>query len=108
MSPISFDEASREYLDFSKDLSEAEIFGLLTEYLQHLYEDSEEVILLEDFSVYEADDFINFYLQEFFEGEELLSLQKRSLAILNKFMKFLEKKKYIHKEAVEEWKEVMK
>ncbi len=105
---ISFDSASREYLDQSGDLSEAEIFGLVNEYLQHLYEDSEEEILLEDFSVYEADDFIHFYLTEFFEGSELETLQKRSTQVLNKFMKFLEKKKYIHKEAMEEWKEVMK
>ena len=96
----------REYLDYSKKEEEARDFGLLLEYLSHLYEDSEEPILLEDFSAYEADDFLQFFLEDKFPEDKKLKIScKHSI---KNFFQYLLKKNMIHKEEISEWKEVLK
>jgi hypothetical protein len=106
MQKISLESAIREYLDFSKKENEAEIFALLIEYMQHLFIDSEEEILLEDFTAYEGDDFLNFFLEDNFP-EEFESLKPKSEKLIRDFVSYLKKKKFIPKEEVEEWKEVL-
>jgi hypothetical protein len=98
----------REYLDFEKKEEESEIFGLLLQYLSHLFEeDSEEPIFLEDVSAYEVDDFLNFFLEDNFP-ENFKDLQSKSKVVFQKFFKFLVKKKVLEKEDEKEWKEVLK
>jgi ClpP class serine protease len=97
----------REYLDHSKKEEEARSFGLLFQYLGYLYEDSEEEVSLEDFSAYEADDFLNFFLEDKFP-DEYKSLRKESMEVLKNFIKYLSEKKMIPSEELKEWKEVLK
>jgi len=97
----------RDYLDYSRQEAEARIFGLLFQYLGHLYEESEEPVLLEDFSAYEADDFLNFFLEDNFP-EEYKNLKSESLSVLQNFIKYLSLKKLIPSEELREWKEVLK
>jgi hypothetical protein len=106
MEKVVFDNVVRGYLDFSKKEEEAEIFALLNQYLAHLSLDSEEDILLEDFTAFEADDFINFFLDDNFEIDEATRLKTKSEIILKKFFNYILKNKYISKEEALEWKEV--
>jgi hypothetical protein len=75
--------------------------------LGHLYEESEDPILLEDLSAYEIDDYLQFFLQDNFQ-EEFLELQRKSILVLKNFRKFLSDKKLLEKEDEKEWKEVLK
>lgn len=104
---LEFEPIVREYLDSTNQESEARIFGLLFQYLDTLYEDSEDPILLEDFSAYEADDFLNFFLEDNFQ-EEFPDLRSESLKTFQNFLKFLSRKKLIPPEEMKEWKEVLK
>ncbi|MDX1959396.1 MAG: hypothetical protein SFU98_12535 [Leptospiraceae bacterium] len=105
MEKISLESAIRSFLDFSKNEEQSETFALLLEYMQLLFADSEEEILLEDFTAYEADDFLNFFLEDNFP-EEYEVIRKKSEKSLKDFFNYLKKKKLISKEEVEEWKEV--
>ena len=100
------DNLVREYLDSSKNETEAPIFGLLFEYLNHLYEDVEEPILLEDFSALEVDDFLNFFLDDKFPDDKNLKITSKKT--LKNFFQYLLKKNMIHKEEIKEWKEALK
>ena len=104
---LEFEPIVREYLDSTNQESEARIFGLLFQYLDTLYEDSEDPILLEDFSAYEADDFLNFFLEDNFQ-EEFPDLRSESLKTFQNFLKFLSRKKLSPPEEMKEWKEVLK
>lgn len=99
----------RIYLDHTKR-DDGEIIVLILNYLSHLFQDDEEEtsepILLEDFTQYEVDDFLNFYLEDNFEN--FLELQAKSKIMLRTFLKFLKEKKYFNKEEVEEWTEILK
>ncbi len=110
MSPSNpqLDDLVREYLDHSKKEEEATVFGLLFQYLGHLYEESEEPIFLEDLSSYEIDDYLQFFLPDQFEEGEVAALQKQSIGVFRKFLKFLSEKKLLEKEDEKEWKEVLK
>ncbi|HMV41607.1 MAG TPA: hypothetical protein PK079_01645 [Leptospiraceae bacterium] len=99
----------RLYLDATKR-DDGEIIVLILNYLSHLFVDEEgentEPILLEDFTHYEVDDFLNFYLEDNFEN--FLELQAKSKIMLRNFLKFLKERKYFNKEEVEEWMEILK
>ena len=101
------DSIVREFLDLTKREEDAQIFGLLFQYLGHLYEENEDPILLEDLSAYEIDDYLQFFLQDNFP-EEFLELQRKSIPVLKNFRKFLSDKKLLEKEDEKEWKEVLK
>ncbi len=110
MSPpkVELESLVREYLDSEKKEEESEVFGLLLQYLSHLFEeDTEEPILLEDLTAYEVDDFLHFFLEDNFP-ENYSELQKKSKIVFQKFFKFLSKKKVLEKEDEKEWKEVLK
>ena len=95
----------RKYLEETQKNEQGEIFVLLLEYLTHLFEDTDEPILLEDLTQYEIDDFINFYLEDnFIEDKEI---QNRTKQVLLQFLKFLKQKKYITIEEEKEWKEIL-
>jgi hypothetical protein len=95
----------RSYLEETQRNEQGEIFVLLLEYLTHLFEDTEEPILLEDLTQYEIDDFINFYLEDNFTEDK--EIQNRAKKILLQFLKFLKQKKYITIEEEKEWKEIL-
>ena len=101
----------RFYLDHTKR-NDGEIIVLVLNYLSHLFQEedesneSSEQILLEDFTHYEVDDFLNFYLEDNFEDYE--ALQAKSKIMLKSFLKFLKEKKYFNKEEAEEWTEILK
>ena len=101
----------RLYLDYTKR-EDGEIIVLILNYLSHLYQDEEEsssdneTILLEDFTHYEVDDFLNFYLEDNFENFE--ELQETTKKFLKNFLKFVKEKKYFNKEEIEEWTEILK
>ena len=101
----------RLYLDYTKR-DDGEIIVLILNYLSHLFHDeegtteSEEPIYLEDFTHYEVDDFLNFYLEDNFDNYE--ELQTRSKIVLRSFLKFLKEKKYFNKEEADEWTEILK
>ncbi len=101
----------RLYLDHTKK-DDGEIIVLILNYLSHLFMDEEdesessEAIQLEDFTHYEVDDFLNFYLEDNFENYE--ELQAKSKVVLKNFLKFLKEKKYFNKEEAEEWTEILK
>lgn len=105
---ILLDDVIREYATERQDLQKAELLRILMDYMNLLFEESEEEILFEDFTAYEGDDFIHFFLPDNFEGEELDKLQKLAFHTLKDFINYCKKKKIIHKEALEEWKEVLK
>ncbi|MCE9499949.1 MAG: hypothetical protein K8R21_05555 [Leptospira sp.] len=109
MEGIKSETAFRLYLDSSDSQdSDREIFSLILNYLGHLSdEESGEDILLEDFSMYEVDDFLNFYLPDNFESESEM-LQKKSKDLLEKFLKFALKKKLMSSEQKEEWREILR
>jgi hypothetical protein len=102
------EDVIREYATEAQDLQKAELLRILLDYMNLLFEDSDEEVLLEDFTAYEGDDFLNFFLPDNYEGEELLKLEKLALKTLKDFINYCKKKKLIHKEAIEEWKEVLK
>ncbi|HNI99644.1 MAG TPA: hypothetical protein PL169_26520 [Leptospiraceae bacterium] len=104
---ISFEEAARMYLDFSKKEKEGEIFAILLDYLDAVYDKEEEPILLEDLTLFEIDDFLNFFLEDNFE-DEAPELIKRSKSVLRSFEKFVKSKKLLSAEELEEWTEVLK
>jgi hypothetical protein len=99
----------RLYLDHTKK-DDGEIIVLILNYLSHLFMDEEdessETIQLEDFTHYEVDDFLNFYLEDNFENYE--ELQTKSKIVLRNFLKFLKEKKYFNKEEADEWTEILK
>lgn len=101
----------RLYLDHSKREEDREIIVLVLNYLNFLFEPEDdeedpEKILLEDLSSYEVDDFINFYLEDNFDNFK--ELQKKSVSFFTNFLKFVREKKYMSKEEIEEWKEVLR
>ncbi|MBP9888121.1 MAG: hypothetical protein KBF93_17610, partial [Leptospiraceae bacterium] len=73
----------RLYLDHTKREEDGEIIVLILNYLSLLFEDEEEpkdsseVILLEDFTEYEVDDFLNFYLEDNFDNFEELQTKSK-------------------------------
>jgi hypothetical protein len=95
----------REYLDKTQKPEDGEVFVLLLNYLNHLFEDTEEEILLEDLTSYEVDDFLNFYLGDQFPDDK--NIIKRSTTVLKNFLKFLQSKKLMDKDEEREWKEVL-
>ena len=120
------EEVFRLFLDSpnSKD-GDREIFSYLLDYLSN-FEDDESLddaldgaaekpdkkesfvskgILFEDFSSYELDDFLNFYLEDNFEN--FTDLQKRSIDLFKKFSKFALGKKILSPEENKEWGEVL-
>ncbi len=103
MSPKSVELIIREYLDFSQKQEEGEFFVLLLNYLSHLVEEDEEVTL-DDFGSYEADDFLNFYLEDQFPDDK--NVLKKSKAALKNLFKYMISKKLIDKEEEKEWKEI--
>ncbi len=62
-------------------------------------------VLLEDFSSYELDDFLYFYLEDNFEN--YADLQKQSVHLFRRFLKFATAKKFLGPEDREEWEEVL-
>jgi hypothetical protein len=108
---LDLETVCREYLDHTKK-EDGEIIVLILNYLSHLFQEDEEEnsvnqnILLEDFTYYEVDDFLNFYLEDNFENFE--ELQTKAKKFLKSFLKFLKEKKYFNKEEVEEWTEILK
>lgn len=102
------EDVIREYLTQVQDFHQNEVLHILLDYMNLLFEDSEETIYLEDFTAFEGDDFLNFYLPDNFTGEELKKIQASAEETLNQFIKYCSKKKYFNKEALEEWKEVFK
>jgi len=106
------EQVFRLYLDHTKREEDGEIIVLILNYLSLLFEEEEEskdlseVILLEDFTEYEVDDFLNFYLEDNFDNFE--ELQNKSKVMLKNFLKFLKEKKYFNKEEAEEWTEILK
>lgn len=109
---LELEHIFRLYLDHSKREEEGEIIVLILNYLSFLFQDEDESgepsepILLEDFTEYEVDDFLNFYLEDNFDNFE--ELQEKSKKMLKSFLKFLKEKKYFNKEEVEEWTEILK
>ena len=100
----------RLYLDHTQRQEDGEIIVLILNYLSFLFQDeddeSPEAILLEDFTQYEVDDFLHFYLEDNFDNfEELI---QKSKVMLKNFLKFLKEKKYFNKEEVDEWTEILK
>lgn len=95
------------YLDFSKKEEEGEIFAILLEYLDAVYDKEEEPILLEDLTLFEIDDFLNFFLEDNFE-EEAPGLIKRAKTAIRSFEKFIRSKKMLSAEELEEWTEALK
>jgi hypothetical protein len=110
MSPnnILLEDVLREYANTLKDLEQIEVLRLLLDYMNLLFEDSEEPVLLEDFTSYEGDDFMHFFLPDNYEGQELKTLQSLSIKVIKDFIQYCTKRKLVHKEALEEWKEVLK
>jgi|GEM_PF-1904333 hypothetical protein len=108
---LDLETVFRQYLDHTKK-DDGEIIVLILNYLSHLYQDEEEsssdneTILLEDFTHYEVDDFLNFYLEDNFENFE--ELQETTKRFLKNFLKFVKEKKYFNKEEIEEWTEILK
>lgn len=108
---LDLETVFRQYLDHTKS-EDGEIIVLVLNYLSHLYQDEEEsnsdneIILLEDFTHYEVDDFLNFYLEDNFENFK--ELQEVTKKFLKKFLKFVKEKKYFNKEEIEEWTEILK
>jgi hypothetical protein len=105
MSPKSVEGIIRDYLDHSQKQEDGEFLVLLLNYLSHLVEEDEEVTL-DDFGSYEADDFLNFYLQDQFPDDKVV-IQKSKSALKNLF-KFMLTKKLIDKEEEKEWKEIFR
>ena len=70
------------------------------------FENSQKGILFEDFSSYELDDFLYFYLEDNFEN--FSDLQKKSINLFRRFLKFAAAKKFIDSEEIHEWEEVLK
>lgn len=102
------EDVIRQYATEVQDFKQNEILHILLEYMNLLFEDSDEPIYLEDFTAYEGDDFLNFYLPDNFEGEELKELERLSKKTIQKFIQYCSKKNLLSKEALEEWKEVFK
>ncbi|MCX8000646.1 MAG: hypothetical protein N3A69_17145 [Leptospiraceae bacterium] len=102
------EDVIREYLNQTQDFSQNEVLHILLDYMNLLFEDSEEPIYLEDFTAFEGDDFLNFYLPDNFDGKELKRLQSQSQKTIQQFINYCKKKKFLTKEALEEWKEVFK
>ncbi len=98
----------REFATLTQDEKKAEVLRILLDYMNLLFEDTQEEILLEDFTAYEGDDFIYFFLPDNYEGEELVNLQKIAIQTIKEFINYCKKKKLLNKEAVQEWKEVLK
>ncbi|MBK8394406.1 MAG: hypothetical protein IPL26_04060 [Leptospiraceae bacterium] len=106
---LELESVFRLYLDHTKRQEDGEIIVLVLNYLALLFQDEEtestEAVLLEDFTQYEVDDFLNFYLEDNFDNFE--ELQNKSKTMLKNFLKFLKEKKYFNKEEVEEWTEIL-
>ena len=106
---LELESVFRLYLDHTKRQEDGEIIVLVLNYLALLFQDEEtestEAVLLEDFTQYEVDDFLNFYLEDNFDNFE--ELQNKSKTMLKNFLKLLKEKKYFNKEEVEEWTEIL-
>jgi hypothetical protein len=98
----------REFATLTQDEKKTEVLRILLDYMNLLFEDTQEEILLEDFTAYEGDDFIYFFLPDNYEGKELVNLQKVAIQTIKEFINYCKKKKLLNKEALQEWKEVLK
>lgn len=105
---VILEDVIREYATQKQDFQQNEILHILLEYMNLLFEDSEEPIYLEDFTAFEGDDFLNFYLPDNFDGEELKKIQKMAKKTIQEFIQYSSQKKFLSKESLEEWKEVFK
>lgn len=123
-SPVYAEEVFRLFLDspFSKK-GDPEIFSYVLDYLSNFdYEEDlttddlpsekstdatnlQKKSLFEDFSSYEVDDFIYFYLEDNFENFQ--ELQKKSINLFKRFLKFAVQKKLLPAEDRDEWEEVL-
>ena len=117
----------RLFLESSNSKSgDSEIFSYLLDYLSNFEDDEENNntlgenssqsksknaenpqmgILFEDFSSYELDDFLYFYLEDNFENYS--DLQKKSKNLFKRFLKFAVEKKLLTSEAKDEWEEIL-
>lgn len=104
----TLEDVIRQYATEKQDFKQNEVLHILLDYMKLLFEETDEPIYLEDFTAFEGDDFLNFYLPDNFEGEELKRLQKIAKKTLQEFIKYSSQKKFLSKEALEEWKEVFR
>ncbi|MEM7181951.1 MAG: hypothetical protein AAF518_13625 [Spirochaetota bacterium] len=102
---IKAEDAFRLYLQESQDHEAAAIASIILEYLSFLYSAEEEPILLEDFSEYEVDDLLEFYLMDNYQDYEKIRGKMR--VFLKGFVRFALAKSYLSKEEARDWKNVL-
>ena len=102
---IKAEDAFRLYLEESQDVEAAPIASIVIEYLSFLYASEDEPILLEDFSEYEVDDLLEFYLMDNYQDHEKIRSKMR--VFLKGFLQFALAKSYLSKEEARDWKNVL-
>lgn len=107
-SKLLLEDVIRQYATEKQDFKQNEVLHILLDYMNLLFGETDEPIYVEDLTAFEGDDFLHFYLPDNFEGKELEKLQKTAQKTLREFIRYLNQKKFISKDALEEWKEVFK
>lgn len=102
---IAIEQAFQIFLEQSGRSEMNEASDIILEYLHILFSEEEEPILLEEFSEYEVDDLLYFYLQDRYT--EAATYQKKIKSFLREFSKFALTKGYLAKEEADNWKKVL-